>query len=344
MNNILVSIIVPVYKVPEQYLRQCIESCINQTMRGIEIILVDDGSPDDCGKICDEYAERDERMKVIHKENGGLAAARNTGQDAAIGETLMFLDGDDYLDLDCCELTYNRLIQYNVDVLLFAQTYEYGNSSKKVFRLGEDERLLSEEETKNLQARVLEFDGGVATAYMKLIKRSLLVENNIRHIDELKQGAEGYVFCIQLFRYCYRAYYLNKAFYHYIYNEQSICHVSTENNNYLILRCFDFILDYIKGQENEKTLVNKCLTRFLYIIVTVAISGYFNPANKLSYQKRVRGFKRFISEKLPNQALQNADRTELDRHRLVILKIIDLKLYPILYFIGLIRRKQLKNK
>ena len=100
MNNILVSIIVPVYKVPEQYLRQCIESCINQTMREIEIILVDDGSPDNCGKICDEYSQMDDRVRVIHKKNGGLAAARNTGQDSARGETMMFLDGDDYMELE----------------------------------------------------------------------------------------------------------------------------------------------------------------------------------------------------------------------------------------------------
>ena len=85
MNTPMVSIIVPVYKVPEQYLRQCVESCINQTMREIEIILVDDGSPDDCGKICDEYAERDARVGVIRKENGGRVSARNSGFEAIQG-------------------------------------------------------------------------------------------------------------------------------------------------------------------------------------------------------------------------------------------------------------------
>lgn len=77
MTNPKVSIVVPVYKVPYKFLRQCVESCVNQTLRDIEIILVDDGSPDDCGKICDEYAANDNRIKVIHKENGGLVSARN---------------------------------------------------------------------------------------------------------------------------------------------------------------------------------------------------------------------------------------------------------------------------
>ena len=81
-----VSIIVPVYKV-EKYLRKCIDSIINQTLKDIEIILVDDGSPDNCGKICDEYAAKDTRIKVIHKENGGLSSARNAGMEVAEGVT-----------------------------------------------------------------------------------------------------------------------------------------------------------------------------------------------------------------------------------------------------------------
>ena len=83
--NDLVSVIIPVYKV-EPYLRECLDSVINQTYRNLEIILVDDGSPDGCPKICDEYAERDFRVKVIHKENGGLSDARNKGIDIATGE------------------------------------------------------------------------------------------------------------------------------------------------------------------------------------------------------------------------------------------------------------------
>ena len=110
MNQPLVSIVVPIYKVPEKYLRQCIESCINQTLHDLEIILVDDGSPDKCGEICDEYAKMDARIKVIHKKNGGLAAARNTGQDAATGITLKFLDGDDYMEPECCKIMYDFFV------------------------------------------------------------------------------------------------------------------------------------------------------------------------------------------------------------------------------------------
>lgn len=83
MMEPFVSIIVPVYKVPEQYLRKCIESTMTQTLKKIEILLVDDGSPDQCGEICDEYAEKDKRIRVLHKKNGGLSSARNYGCKAA---------------------------------------------------------------------------------------------------------------------------------------------------------------------------------------------------------------------------------------------------------------------
>lgn len=97
-----VSVIVPVYNV-EKYLRRCLDSIINQTYQNLEIILVDDGSPDNCGAICDEYAAKDHRIQVIHRENGGLSAARNSGLDAATGDYVAFVDSDDWLTGDFVE-------------------------------------------------------------------------------------------------------------------------------------------------------------------------------------------------------------------------------------------------
>lgn len=110
------SIIVPVYKV-EDYLERCVQSLMNQTCNEVEIILVDDGSPDRCPAMCDEYAKTDVRIKVIHKENGGLSDARNRGIEAATGEYIIFVDADDYISLDACE----KLMQYtrmNCDVII----------------------------------------------------------------------------------------------------------------------------------------------------------------------------------------------------------------------------------
>lgn len=110
-----ISIIVPVYKV-EQYLHQCIDSIIGQTYTNLEIILVNDGSPDGCGKICDEYREKDRRIIVIHKENGGLSDARNAGIRISTGKYIGFVDSDDYIEKDMYEFLYNLIIKYDADI------------------------------------------------------------------------------------------------------------------------------------------------------------------------------------------------------------------------------------
>lgn len=113
----LVSIIVPVYKV-EKYLKRCVDSLTNQTLRDIEIILVDDGSPDNSGKICDSLQEKDCRIKVIHKSNGGLSSARNAGVKIAQGQYIGFVDSDDDVALDMYEKMYSVAKRENVDFVM----------------------------------------------------------------------------------------------------------------------------------------------------------------------------------------------------------------------------------
>lgn len=115
MKNDLISIIIPVYKV-EKYLEKCIESVLKQTYTNLQIILVDDGSPDNCGKICYEYAKKDSRIEVIHKANGGLSDARNVGISKAKGRYIGFVDSDDYIKEDMYEILLNLIKKYDADV------------------------------------------------------------------------------------------------------------------------------------------------------------------------------------------------------------------------------------
>ncbi len=112
-----VSVIVPIYKV-EEYLPKCVDSILSQTFTDFECILVDDGSPDNCGKICDEYAKKDSRIKVIHKENGGLSSARNAGLDIAQGEYITFVDSDDWINVHMLQVLYDAIIEKDADVSL----------------------------------------------------------------------------------------------------------------------------------------------------------------------------------------------------------------------------------
>ena len=126
-----ISIIVPVYKV-EKELDRCVQSLLKQTYKNLEIILVDDGSPDRCPLLCDEYAQKDNRVRVIHKKNGGLSDARNVGLKSATGEYVLYIDSDDYIDLDSCERFMKAIEQQDVDIVVGSAVMEKldGNSEQ----------------------------------------------------------------------------------------------------------------------------------------------------------------------------------------------------------------------
>lgn len=113
--NMKVSVIIPVYNV-EKYLFRCVKSVIDQTYENIEIILIDDGSEDNSGKLCDNYVQLDNRIKVIHQQNGGLSSARNKGIELATGDAICFLDSDDYISKGCIEEMTSLMEKYNADV------------------------------------------------------------------------------------------------------------------------------------------------------------------------------------------------------------------------------------
>lgn len=129
--NPLISVIVPIYKV-ERYLVRCLDSIVNQTYRNLEIILVEDGSPDNCGAICDDYARLDERIRVIHQENRGLSAARNAGLDLMSGEYLMFVDSDDWISLDAVQVLYDRMMADGSDMVLGRYIKTFGGDGEEV--------------------------------------------------------------------------------------------------------------------------------------------------------------------------------------------------------------------
>lgn len=132
IENDLISIIVPIYNV-EKYINKCVDSIINQTYKNLEIILVDDGSPDNCPQICDEYAKKDNRIKIIHKENGGLSSARNAGLDIMTGKYVTFIDSDDYYEPEAIEILYNCIkdSKVQISVMKFLKVYETDSINKK---------------------------------------------------------------------------------------------------------------------------------------------------------------------------------------------------------------------
>ena len=178
-----VSVIIPVYNV-EPYLRQCLDSVVNQTLRDIEIICVDDGSPDNCGMIIDEYAKNDNRIIAIHKENGGYGSAINKGLEIAKGEYIGIVESDDWIEINMYEELYNNAIQYNADITK-GSFYSVIDSEKKIKQ--KNNKIINLYRPKPF----------VLTEYPKLIdihaslwsaiyKRDFVTQNNLRVVEDVK--------------------------------------------------------------------------------------------------------------------------------------------------------------
>lgn len=204
-----VSIIVPVYNVAP-YLRQCMDSIINQTYRNIEIICIDDGSTDESGKILGEYAKSDDRIKAVHTNNAGVASARNTGLSLASGEYLLFVDGDDWIDTATCQKAVSSISTELVDVVMWPYIREFSDhSDPKIIFWGQ--KLFDETECRKLERRMIGLSDeelarpenldALSTVWGKLYRREIIEQNHLRFEDLSRIGTyeDG------LFNLCYFA-------------------------------------------------------------------------------------------------------------------------------------------
>ena len=165
----LISVIVPVYNV-ENYLRKCLDSIINQTYKDLEIIVVDDGSTDSSGKICDEYAEHDSRIKVIHKPNGGLSDARNAGLSVCVGEYISFVDSDDYIEKNMYEIMIRSAIKEDSDMVVCRQFLVIND---RVYPAYKGKNIVYNYEDKTDMIRCMLNTSGLVSVCFKLYKRKI---------------------------------------------------------------------------------------------------------------------------------------------------------------------------
>lgn len=340
-SNKLVSVIVPVYNVPKKYLTRCVNSLINQTLKDIEIILVDDGTPNTSGILCDEFSKKDNRIIVIHQENKGLCGARNTGVKQAKGKWISFVDGDDWIEKDTYETLYNEGEKNNVDVVMFGYVKDYPSKSiiMNYDKYFEDKKIYNtQEDIKHLQKLILNYNANCAMAPTKFIKRSVIEKNSIYHDEKLRQGAEGIEFNIRLFSVIKSAEFVNKKFYHYIFNNDSITTVHNEKNHQMVLNCFSKIKDEIDFTDDE--FKYWFYNRLKYVILTTAISGYFSFSNNVSFYKQKKGFKIFLKNELVKETLKNRNDRGLSKIRIITLWLIRLRMFFCVKIISIIRSNQ----
>lgn len=212
MSQPLLSIIVPVYKV-EDYLCRCLDSILAQTYENFELILVDDGSPDGCGAICDRYAQQDPRVKVIHKENGGVSSARNAGLAQAKGEWIGWVDPDDWVDEDMYAYLMTAVLEEGADVAVCGRIEEYEDHTRE--RGWEERRVLDREEAMHY---LLLNDDMQNLLWDKVWKRSIF--DGLQFWQ--RRTYEDIAIMHQLFERCQRMVCLPEAKYHYFQRPTSI--------------------------------------------------------------------------------------------------------------------------
>lgn len=218
-----ISIIVPVYKA-EKYLADCVGSILNQSYQNLEVILVDDGSPDSCPTICDRFAEKDSRVRVIHKQNSGVSAARNAGLDAATGDYIAFVDSDDYIDASMYENMMGIIRTYSCDIVMCDCVKEYPDHQELYthdIRPGfyNAHQLREEYYPHLLMMENVEYPATISN-WLLLFRRSLAAE--VRYLSGVRYS-EDLLFGAQLLYNAKSFYYLKgQTYYHYVMNPQSV--------------------------------------------------------------------------------------------------------------------------
>lgn len=229
-----ISVIIPVYNV-ENYLDRCMSSVVSQTFKDLEIILVDDGSCDNSPAMCDQWTEKDERIKVIHKKNGGLGLARNSGLDMATAEYVIFCDSDDQIDSEMYATLYDATENGKYDVVYSGFKVEQKNgtwapnndfSQVKTFDASQAELLAMSfiGETSITEGRRFVMSCNVA-----LYRRNLLMKNHIRQMSEREVVSEDLIFQLQVALHASRVKFIPQCFYYYYMNGGSLTHTFKES-------------------------------------------------------------------------------------------------------------------
>lgn len=287
----MLSVIIPVYNV-EKYLRQCLNSIVNQTYKDLEIVIVNDGSTDNSLSIIKEYAALDDRIKVIDKENGGLVSAYTMGFKYAMGEYITFVDSDDWCELDMYSQMVPKFGEYNIDLVICAyDRVKYGDSNK--VDLGISEGLYSDKE--NFYYRINQKFISAAR-WNKIFKKSLLTEI-IDNLDKSVNFAEDTMLTIPYMQKVSNYYFLDKVLYHYRvvdnsisarFNENAIFDVAKVNN---AIRSFDFDYNYDLLDQHAMELYTRLLANIMSISDLSERENYYKMLVSEPLFKKVKNCK-----------------------------------------------------
>ena len=303
-----ISVIVPVYNV-EQYLERCVESIINQTYKNLEIILVDDGSTDNSGKLCDELAKKDNRIKVIHKENAGVSEARNSGIQKATGEYLCFVDADDFVMNDYIKYLH-KLIAINCsDIAVCAKMFSNFNEKQA------SDEAIETLDGENAVIRILNYRMPIGV-YSRIFKKDLIKNNKIKFLKDIYMG-EGFNFNVACFQKAKKVIISNYKVYYYRRDN-----ATSATTNFSIKKCENSLYAMKVMNDNLQIRTNHVMNSWKYAIwrtYTDAFDYMCLGNGKKDNLKKFREYKNYIKNNY--KICKKVDISKKDKYRAILMGI-----------------------
>jgi glycosyltransferase involved in cell wall biosynthesis len=332
-----ISVIVPVYKV-EQYLDRCLNSIVNQTYRELEIILVDDGSPDSCPQMCEDWARKDRRIKVIHKQNEGLGLARNSGLAEATGEYVSFVDSDDYIDTNAYAEIVAKIREDDPDVCYFSLYILKHDGSVVTIDNPYPQRVENSEIRTDLiptcfgKSLRRTYDSYIlGSSWMGVYRRELLAAHHIAFKSERQYLCEDYIFTLEVCLYARRVSFIKAPFYYYCENQSSLTHSYRKDRLEKSEILYRYMVSLIQKNDLGDASVLRAQDCFLVNIIVCLKQEITNKDG--SYSSKIESIRNICRSEITAEVTKHYPLRELPPKRMILLLALRLKMLSVLYFI-----------
>lgn len=345
----LLGIIIPVYKTPEKYLRACFDSLMSQRSDDFDVIVIDDGSPDKCGKICDEYATKDERFKVVHQTNSGVSAARNKGLDFVDTEWVTFIDPDDWIELDYIETIYDYIKQGDdIDVFLFDYIQEFTDKSVTKELLKESQKL-GDELVQSIKlapfnhlfinGNPVEYETNVI--WNKIYRTKLIKEKELRFDIKARKG-QDVIFNAEVLLQTVNFYYIHNALYHYRYLQESVTNRYNPKAQYYNEVAFENYERIIEKYNLPVAYKEAYYARVVTRVFSTMRLYYFHKENKAHWRDICRQLDGTLECKPYKEALNKVRYSILTKSQKVFVYFLKHHQYEVLWV--LVNARQMAQK
>lgn len=339
MKDGLVSVVIPVYNV-EKLLDRCMDSVVNQTYRNIEIIMVDDGSPDSCPQKCEEWAKKDSRIKVIHKANAGLGMARNTGIENATGEYICFFDSDDYVAQDTvgnalalAKRDASDLVLFGMNIVDADGTIQRSNipfTEKECYEGSEILNFVLPNAIEGSAKQGCNYNLNMS-ACTCLFSMSLIKKHDWRFVSEREYISEDYYSLLQLYGFVKKVSVLKQACYYYCFNNASLTHVFRIDRYERICHCYRAMMEMTRACGYPKEIEESLAAQYFGNVIG-AMKMVIKAAD-LSYAEKVRHLREMVESQILQNAVCLTDFTTEPVSRKVLICAIKMKCTAVVYLL-----------